>query len=239
MRMCVSPNEISTEKHLAITKYFSFTHFPLNRTASTPSNNLNQILRLTKTENDEKCRRTDVDSITLTSMMVAVVHMTRLILCFFCLFSRHRNTVHAHRYNGFLPQGDRGRRRSKFVLYKRTESNGVERSKHYVVQSPQNSKAILDANQHSISYTLSRNQAIIVEYKEDSNTDMFQVSFHFAPMNFSHFTLSRCSLYFRTIFSMRTATRMRTPLANISIVSKLCCGEFHIFNLGRKRKYNI
>lgn len=78
-------------------------------------------------------------------------------------------------YNGFLPQGDKGRRRSKFVLYKRTESNGVKRSRHYVVQSPQTSKAILDAHQHSISYTLSRSQAVIVEYKEDPDTDMFQV----------------------------------------------------------------
>ncbi|XP_058118675.1 protein pellino [Anopheles ziemanni] len=78
-------------------------------------------------------------------------------------------------YNGCLPQGDRGRRRSKFVLHKRTEPNGVKRSKHYIVQSPQTSQAILDAKQHSISYTLSRNQAVIVEYKEDQDTDMFQV----------------------------------------------------------------
>lgn len=78
-------------------------------------------------------------------------------------------------YNGQLPQGDKGRRRSKFVLYKRPEPNGVKRSKHYVVQSPQTSQAILDTTQHSISYTLSRNQAVIVEYKEDPETDMFQV----------------------------------------------------------------
>ncbi|XP_055322360.1 protein pellino [Sitodiplosis mosellana] len=78
-------------------------------------------------------------------------------------------------YNGFLPQGDKGRRRSKFVLYKRAEANGVRRSRHYIVQSPQTSKAILDANQHSISYTLSRNHAVIVEYKEDADTDMFQI----------------------------------------------------------------
>lgn len=62
------------------------------------------------------------------------------------------------------------------MLVKRTEPSGVKRSKHYIVQSPQTSKAILDANQHSISYTLSRNQAVIVEYKEDTETDMFQVS---------------------------------------------------------------
>ncbi|KAL5282904.1 PELI1 family protein [Megaselia abdita] len=78
-------------------------------------------------------------------------------------------------YNGYLPLGDRGRRRSKFVLYKRTDANGVKKSKDYLVQSPQNSRAILDTNQHSISYTLSRNQAVIVEYKEDAETDMFQV----------------------------------------------------------------
>lgn len=79
------------------------------------------------------------------------------------------------RYNGFLPQGDRGRRRSKFVLHKRSEHNGVKRSKHYIVQTPQTSQAILDTTQHSISYTLSRSQAVIVEYKEDQDTDMFQV----------------------------------------------------------------
>lgn len=99
-----------------------------------------------------------------------------LFLLFFLLISK-TNSFHFHicSYNGYLPQGDRGRRRSKFVLYKRNEPSGVKRSKHYIVQSPQTSKAILDANQHSISYTLSRNQAVIVEYKEDSETDMFQV----------------------------------------------------------------
>lgn len=74
-----------------------------------------------------------------------------------------------------MPQGDRGRRRSKFVLFKRSQHNGVKRSKHYIVQSPETTHAILDTNQHSISYTLSRNQAVIVEYQEDENTDMFQV----------------------------------------------------------------
>ncbi|VVD02933.1 unnamed protein product [Leptidea sinapis] len=64
-------------------------------------------------------------------------------------------------YNGFLPAGERGRRRSKFVLYRRPQANGVRRSKHYVVKTPHSSKAILDASQHSISYTLSRSHAII------------------------------------------------------------------------------
>lgn len=83
------------------------------------------------------------------------------------------------RYNGFLPQGDRGRRRSKFMLYKRPMANGVKRSRHYVVKTPHSSQAILDANQHSISYTLSRNHAVIVEYTSDEDTDMFQVKYIF------------------------------------------------------------
>ncbi|XP_043798851.1 protein pellino isoform X3 [Apis laboriosa] len=78
-------------------------------------------------------------------------------------------------YNGFLPPGDRGRRRSKFVLFKRPVPNGVKRSKHYIVKTPHSSQAILNTKQHSISYTLSRTQAVIVEYTEDEGTDMFQV----------------------------------------------------------------
>ena len=78
-------------------------------------------------------------------------------------------------YNGSLPQGDKGRRRSKFVLYRRSKPNGVSKSKHYVVKTPQTSQAILDTKQHSISYTLNRNQAVIVEYQQDDSTDMFQV----------------------------------------------------------------
>jgi pellino protein len=38
-------------------------------------------------------------------------------------------------------------------------------------------QAILDTEQHSISYTLSRNQAVIVEYMPDEEKDMFQVRF--------------------------------------------------------------
>ena len=39
----------------------------------------------------------------------------------------------------------------------------------------QQAPAILDNELHSISYTLSRNQAVIVEYSHDENTDLFQV----------------------------------------------------------------
>lgn len=77
--------------------------------------------------------------------------------------------------NGFLPQGNKGRRRSKFELYKRNEPNGVKESKHYVIRTPQNGEPKLNIQQHSISYTLSPNQTVIVEYENDAQTDMFQV----------------------------------------------------------------
>eukprot|EP00064_Thunnus_orientalis_P009905 superscaffoldBa00001285_g9931 len=62
-------------------------------------------------------------------------------------------------YNGSLPNGDRGRRKSRFALCKRPKANG----------------AISNKDQHSISYTLSRAQTVVVEYTHDSNTDMFQI----------------------------------------------------------------
>ncbi|CAO2590691.1 E3 ubiquitin-protein ligase pellino homolog 2, partial [Lemmus lemmus] len=78
-------------------------------------------------------------------------------------------------YNGALPNGDRGRRKSRFALYKRTKANGVKPSTIHVVSTPQASKAISCKAQHSISYTLSRNQTVVVEYTHDKDTDMFQV----------------------------------------------------------------
>ncbi|CAB4057599.1 PELI [Lepeophtheirus salmonis] len=78
-------------------------------------------------------------------------------------------------YNGGLPQGDRGRRRSKFLLYRRLKANGVVKSRHYTVGSPYDSSAMKDSLQHSISYTLSRHQAVIVEYVQDWKTDLFQI----------------------------------------------------------------
>ncbi|XP_037537135.1 E3 ubiquitin-protein ligase pellino homolog 1 [Nematolebias whitei] len=77
-------------------------------------------------------------------------------------------------YNGSLPNGDRGRRKSHFALYKRPKANGVKPSTVHVACSPQAAKAISNKDQHSISYTLSRAQTVVVEYTHDSNTDMFQ-----------------------------------------------------------------
>ncbi|KAJ3606763.1 hypothetical protein NHX12_026282 [Muraenolepis orangiensis] len=67
-------------------------------------------------------------------------------------------------YNGSLPNGDRGRRKSHFALYRRAKANGVKPS-----------TAVNSRGQHSISFTLSRNQTVVVEYCHDNNTDMFQI----------------------------------------------------------------
>ncbi|XP_062375316.1 E3 ubiquitin-protein ligase pellino homolog 1b [Sardina pilchardus] len=78
-------------------------------------------------------------------------------------------------YNGSLPNGDRGRRKSRFALFKRPKANGVKPSTVHVACTPQAAKAISNKDQHSISYTLSRAQTVVVEYTHDSNTDMFQI----------------------------------------------------------------
>lgn len=44
------------------------------------------------------------------------------------------------RYNGSLPNGDRGRRKSRFALYKRSKASGVKPSTVHVISTPQASK---------------------------------------------------------------------------------------------------
>lgn len=80
-------------------------------------------------------------------------------------------------YNGSIPHSDRNNKRtkSKFLLFQRPQPNGIKKSKHYIVRQPQATKAIQDKELHSISYTFSRSQAIIVEYTQDEDTDMFQI----------------------------------------------------------------
>ncbi|XP_077960388.1 E3 ubiquitin-protein ligase pellino homolog 1 [Gasterosteus aculeatus] len=78
-------------------------------------------------------------------------------------------------YNGSLPNGDRGRRKSRFALCKRPKSNGVKPSTVHIACSPQAAKAISNKDQHSVSYTLSRVQTVVVEYTQDGNADMFQI----------------------------------------------------------------
>lgn len=81
-------------------------------------------------------------------------------------------------HNGYIPHsGERNGRRnkSKFLLCKRPFPNGIKKSRHYIVKQPQETIAVQDKALHSISYTFSRSQTIVVEYKQDENTDMFQI----------------------------------------------------------------
>ncbi|CAL8275129.1 unnamed protein product [Gadus morhua 'NCC'] len=79
-------------------------------------------------------------------------------------------------YNGSLsPTGEKGRRRSRFALCRRAKANGVKPSVVHASCTPQAAKAISNKDQHSISYTLSRAQTVVVEYTHDGSTDMFQV----------------------------------------------------------------
>lgn len=48
--------------------------------------------------------------------------------------------ISVYRYNGALPNGDRGRRKSRFALYKRPKANGVKPSTVHVISTPQASK---------------------------------------------------------------------------------------------------
>ncbi|XP_067877513.1 E3 ubiquitin-protein ligase pellino homolog 1-like [Heterodontus francisci] len=78
-------------------------------------------------------------------------------------------------YNGSLANGEKGRWRSRLALYKRSRANGVKPDVIHITSTPLDSKALSNLGQHSVSYTLSRSQSVIVEYSHDSNTDMFQI----------------------------------------------------------------
>ncbi|TNM85660.1 hypothetical protein fugu_007931 [Takifugu bimaculatus] len=77
--------------------------------------------------------------------------------------------------NGALPSGDKGRRKSRFSLCRRNKANGVKPSTIHASCTPQAAKAISNKEQHSISYTLSRAQTVVVEYTHDGTSDMFQI----------------------------------------------------------------
>ena len=61
------------------------------------------------------------------------------------------------------------------MLYRRPKANGVVKSRNYKVNEAKSSQAVLNVQQHSISYTLSKNKAVIEEYTHDEQSDLFQV----------------------------------------------------------------
>ncbi|CAN0314739.1 unnamed protein product, partial [Lampetra planeri] len=78
-------------------------------------------------------------------------------------------------YNGSLPDGDRGRRKSRFALHRRAKANGVQPSSSHITTAIQECKAVSSKEQHSISYGLSRSHVVVVEYVHDPDQDMYLV----------------------------------------------------------------
>ncbi|KAK2818256.1 hypothetical protein Q7C36_022189 [Tachysurus vachellii] len=74
--------------------------------------------------------------------------------------------------NGSFPGG---RRKSRFSLYRRNKANGVKPGTVHLPCSPEAAKVISNNNQHSVSYTLSSAETVVVEYTDDNETDMFQI----------------------------------------------------------------
>lgn len=78
-------------------------------------------------------------------------------------------------YNGSLLDGERKRRhRTSFILRKKGSPSGVQPYKLHLASS-NTGMQIVNSEAHSVSYTLSRGNAVVVEYRRDSDTDMFQV----------------------------------------------------------------
>uniref|UniRef100_A0A8C4R770 Pellino n=2 Tax=Eptatretus burgeri TaxID=7764 RepID=A0A8C4R770_EPTBU len=78
-------------------------------------------------------------------------------------------------YNGSLTNGDKGRRRSRFALFQRPKANSVSPSTVHFGNTPQAAMAVSSKRLHSVSYTLSRTETVVVEYDHDAGADMFQI----------------------------------------------------------------
>lgn len=71
------------------------------------------------------------------SLPPSVVVVVGLFHFYFpCNFS-HRAAIFIFSYNGSLPAGDKGRKRSKYTVYQRPVPNGVQPTNQYRVQAPQ------------------------------------------------------------------------------------------------------
>ncbi|XP_062865472.1 E3 ubiquitin-protein ligase pellino homolog 1 [Trichomycterus rosablanca] len=77
--------------------------------------------------------------------------------------------------NGSFPGGDRGRRRSRFCLCRRFTANGVKPGAVHFACSTEAATVISKNSQHSVSYTLSGAETVVVEYTHDDQTDMYQI----------------------------------------------------------------
>uniref|UniRef100_A0A5K4F335 Pellino FHA domain-containing protein n=1 Tax=Schistosoma mansoni TaxID=6183 RepID=A0A5K4F335_SCHMA len=78
--------------------------------------------------------------------------------------------------NGALAEfGNTARHTSKISLFKRREANGVRPGPVNKVPKARNSVVMTNRNTPAISFTLSRNVTVVVEYVPDPKVDMFQI----------------------------------------------------------------
>uniref|UniRef100_A0A3B1K6K1 Pellino E3 ubiquitin protein ligase 1 n=1 Tax=Astyanax mexicanus TaxID=7994 RepID=A0A3B1K6K1_ASTMX len=97
------------------------------------------------------------------------------------MFSSEQNSSKPMKYgelivlgcNGSLPGGERGRRWSRFGLVKRPTANGA--AKVHTHTHTHTHAVISNTSQHSVSYTLSWAETVVVEYTDDNETDMYQI----------------------------------------------------------------
>ncbi|CAF3825657.1 unnamed protein product [Rotaria magnacalcarata] len=78
-------------------------------------------------------------------------------------------------YNGQIPNGDNDRLKSKFQLRQRLQANGLKPKRQHICKNQDEVEKLTQADFHSISYTLSRNQIVVVQYTHDEDSDMFQI----------------------------------------------------------------
>lgn len=79
-------------------------------------------------------------------------------------------------YNGsvVLDEELKRRQRSSYILKKKGTPSGVQPFKLHLASSDTGMK-VVNSQAHSVSYTLSRGNAVVVEYTRDPATDMFQI----------------------------------------------------------------
>ncbi|XP_035230843.1 protein pellino-like [Stegodyphus dumicola] len=75
--------------------------------------------------------------------------------------------------NGAVPNHLVGHMESKFVLHKRLSANGLKEASSFISnQKYPNERSPV---RHAISYSISENRYVVVEYSADKQTDMFQI----------------------------------------------------------------
>jgi hypothetical protein len=81
-----------------------------------------------------------------------------LLLCLYIF--NFKNTSYIYfRYNGQIPNGDRGRRKSKFQLRQRIQANGLKAQRQHLCQNADEVQV-----ENKIKYNVLQKQSLILNY---------------------------------------------------------------------------